>query len=48
VKATRVVDESGNVNEIQLEVVKRNSGLPDAAFDVALPADVQRIAPPAR
>jgi outer membrane lipoprotein carrier protein len=48
VSATRVVDESGNVNEIELEVVKRNAGLDDAAFDVALPADVQRIAPPAR
>lgn len=48
VTATRVVDESGNVNEIQLEVVKRNAGLTDAAFDVALPADVQRIAPPTR
>src|SRR5512140_508322 len=30
VTATRVVDESGNVNEIQLEVVKRNAGLADA------------------
>jgi outer membrane lipoprotein carrier protein len=48
VTSTRVVDESGNVNEIQLDAVKRNTGLPDAAFDVALPEGVQKVAPPGR
>jgi outer membrane lipoprotein carrier protein len=47
VRATRVVDGAGNVNEIRFEKVKRNPGLPDAAFDVKLPKDVRRIAPPA-
>jgi len=48
VTATRVVDESGNLNEIQLDVRKRNTGITDTAFDVPLPADVQKIAPPTR
>ena len=48
VTATRVVDGSGNVNEIRFTDVKRNPGLPDAAFDVKLPKDVHRMAPPAR
>jgi outer membrane lipoprotein carrier protein len=46
VRATRVVDGAGNVNEIRFEKVKRNAGLPDAAFEVKLPKDVRRIAPP--
>jgi outer membrane lipoprotein carrier protein len=46
VNATRVVDGSGNVNEIRFEDVRRNTGLADAAFDVKLPAGVHRIAPP--
>jgi outer membrane lipoprotein carrier protein len=46
VRATRVVDGAGNVNEIRFEKVKRNLGLSDAAFDVKLPKDVRRIAPP--
>ena len=46
VTATRVVDGSGNVNEIRFEDVKRNVGLADAAFEVKLPAGVRRIAPP--
>jgi outer membrane lipoprotein carrier protein len=46
VRATRVVDGAGNVNEIRFEKVKRNPGLPDSAFEVKLPKDVRRIAPP--
>lgn len=46
VEATRVVDGSGNVNEIRFEDVKRNVGIPDATFDVKLPANVHRVAPP--
>ena len=46
VNATRVVDGSGNVNEIRFEEVKRNTGLSDAAFEVKLPSGVHRIAPP--
>jgi outer membrane lipoprotein carrier protein len=46
VTATRVVDGSGNVNELKFTAVKRNPGLPDSAFDVKLPKDVRRIAPP--
>jgi outer membrane lipoprotein carrier protein len=48
VTATRVVDGSGNVNEIRFTDVKRNPGLPDAAFEVKLPKDVHRMAPPAQ
>ncbi|MGC4001157.1 MAG: outer membrane lipoprotein carrier protein LolA [Anaeromyxobacter sp.] len=48
VLATRVVDGSGNVNEIRFDQVKRNIGIPDSAFDVTLPADVTRVAPPGR
>jgi outer membrane lipoprotein carrier protein len=48
VKATRVVDGSGNVNELKFSDTRRNVGLPDSAFDVKLPKDVRKIAPPAR
>src|SRR5512143_956605 len=48
VTATRVVDGSGNVNELKFSGTKRNVGLPDSAFDVKLPKDVRRVAPPAR
>jgi outer membrane lipoprotein carrier protein len=48
VTATRVVDGSGNVNELKFTDVRRNPGLPDSAFDVKLPKDARRIAPPAR
>jgi len=48
VTATRVVDGSGNVNALEFSAVKRNPGLPDSAFDVKLPKDVRRIAPPAQ
>ena len=46
VTATRVVDGSGNVNELRFTAMKRNPGLPDSAFDVKLPKDVRRVAPP--
>ena len=48
ITTTRVVDGAGNVNEIRFENMKRNTGIPDSAFDVKLPADVIRIAAPAR
>jgi outer membrane lipoprotein carrier protein len=48
IAATRVVDGAGNVNEIRLENVKRNTGIPDSAFDVKLPEGVTRIPAPAR
>ncbi len=47
IAATRVVDGAGNVNEIRLEGVKRNTGIPDSAFDVKLPEGVTRLAAPA-
>jgi outer membrane lipoprotein carrier protein len=46
VKGTRVVDGSGNANEIRFSDVRRNTGLPDAAFEVKLPKGVHRIAAP--
>jgi outer membrane lipoprotein carrier protein len=46
VRSTRVVDGAGNVNEIRFSEVKRNQALPDAAFELALPKDVRRLAPP--
>jgi outer membrane lipoprotein carrier protein len=46
VTATRVVDGAGNVNELKFDGVKRNVGLKDSAFEVKLPKDVRRIAPP--
>ena len=46
VAATRVVDGAGNVNELKFEGVRRNVGLKDSAFDVHLPKDVRRVAPP--
>ena len=48
IQSTRVVDGSGNVNEIAFEDVKRNTDLVDSAFEVKLPPDVIRIAPPGR
>ncbi len=48
ITATRVLDGAGNVNELRFEHMKRNTGIPDSAFDVKLPADVTRIAAPAR
>jgi outer membrane lipoprotein carrier protein len=48
VTATRVVDGSGSANEIRFAAVKRNQGIPDAAFDVKLPKGVNLVAPPGR
>lgn len=48
VKATRVVDGAGNVNEVRFSGVRRNGGIPDAAFEVKLPKDVRRIGAPGR
>lgn len=48
VAATRVVDVSGNVNEVRFEGVRRNVGLKDAIFELRLPKDVRRIAAPGR
>jgi outer membrane lipoprotein carrier protein len=45
---TRVVDGANNVNEIRLEDVRRNVGLPDKAFDLELPKDVVRLEPPSK
>ena len=46
VTATRVVDGSGNANEIAFSDLKRNAGLADADFDVKLPRDVHRVEAP--
>jgi outer membrane lipoprotein carrier protein len=48
VLGTAVVDGAGNENRLAFEGLKRNAGLADAAFEVALPADVRRVAPPGR
>lgn len=48
IAATRVVDGAGNVNEIRFEGVKRNTGIPDSAFDVKLPDGVNRLSAPAK
>ncbi len=46
VSSTRVVDGSGNVNQIAFEDIRRNVGLRDADFEVALPRDVHRVGAP--
>jgi outer membrane lipoprotein carrier protein len=43
VTATRVRDEQGNVNEIRFEGIRRNTGLPDAAFEVKIPEGARRL-----
>lgn len=48
IAATRVVDGAGNVNEIRFEGVKRNTGIPDSAFDVKLPDGVTRLSAPTK
>lgn len=48
IAVTRVVDGAGNVNEIQLDEVRRNTGIPDSAFDLALPEGVLRMSPPVK
>ena len=46
VTATRVVDGSGNVNEIAFRKIRRNVGLRDDTFVLELPADVHRVRAP--
>ncbi|OFX26485.1 MAG: cell envelope biogenesis protein LolA [Anaeromyxobacter sp. RBG_16_69_14] len=46
VTATRVVDGSGNVNEIAFQNLRRNVGLKDDLFVVDLPKDVHRVKAP--
>jgi outer membrane lipoprotein carrier protein len=48
VTRTRVVDGQGNVNDIAFEEIKRNTGIPDARFEIALPAGVRRLAMPGK
>ncbi len=48
VLGTAVVDGAGNENRLAFEGLRRNAGLADAAFEVALPKDVRRVAPPGR
>ena len=48
IEATRVVDGAGNVNEIAFDEVRRNTGIADSAFEVKLPPDVVRLAPPGK
>jgi len=48
VLGTAVVDGAGNENRLAFEGLKRNAGLADADFVVALPKDVRRITPPGR
>ncbi len=43
VTATRVVDASGNVNQIAFHHLRRDVGIPDSAFELQLPGDVHRI-----
>ncbi len=46
VTATRVVDGSGNVNEITFHDLRRNVGLEDDVFVLDLPPDVHRLKAP--
>jgi outer membrane lipoprotein carrier protein len=46
VTATRVIDGSGNVNELAFEGIERNAGVADARFTLDLPKDVHRVKPP--
>ncbi len=48
VLATTVVDGAGNENRLVFEGLRRNTGLGDAAFEVALPEGVRRLSPPGR
>jgi outer membrane lipoprotein carrier protein len=43
VLATAVVDGAGNENRLAFSGIKRNAGLPDAAFEVALPKGTRRV-----
>ncbi len=48
ISLTRVFDGAGNVNEIQLQDVRRNTGIPDGAFELRLPEGVVRTSPPVK
>jgi outer membrane lipoprotein carrier protein len=48
VTETRVRDAAGNENRVVFEKIETNRGLKDADFDVKLPKDVHRVAPPER
>ena len=48
VTETRVRDGSGNENKVAFEKIETNRGLKDSDFDVKLPKDVHRVAPPER
>lgn len=48
VTETRVRDGSGNENRVAFEKIETNRGLKDSDFDVKLPKDVHRVAPPER
>jgi outer membrane lipoprotein carrier protein len=43
VQATTVVDGGGNENRLVFTEMKRNAGIPDAAFEVKLPAGTRRV-----
>jgi outer membrane lipoprotein carrier protein len=46
VVATRVVDGSGNVNDVAFSDLRRNGGVPDSRFELELPKDVHRVKAP--
>ena len=48
VTRTRVVDGQGNVNDISFEEIRRNTGIPDGRFEIALPAGVRRLSMPGK
>lgn len=48
VLGTTVFDGAGNENRLAFTDIRRNAGLADADFAVALPKDVRRLAPPGR
>ncbi|MGB8930895.1 MAG: outer membrane lipoprotein carrier protein LolA [Anaeromyxobacteraceae bacterium] len=48
VTETRVRDGSGNENRVVFEKIATNKGLRDSDFDVKLPKDVHKVAPPER
>jgi outer membrane lipoprotein carrier protein len=48
VTRTRVVDGQGNVNDIAFEEIRRNTGIPDDRFEIALPAGVRRLSMPGK
>lgn len=46
VTATKVIDGSGNVNEITFSDIRKNLGLKDSLFELKLPQDVRRLQAP--